>query len=60
MMVRNLKQEDHGPGQPGQKVRPYLQKNQSKKAGDKAQAVEYPPHKHKALSSTTSTTKNKA
>jgi hypothetical protein len=30
--VRSRKQENRGPGQPGQKVRTYLQNNQSKKS----------------------------
>jgi hypothetical protein len=32
--AENIKQEDSGPGWPGQKVRPYLQNNQSKKSSD--------------------------
>jgi hypothetical protein len=40
--------------QPGQKVKPYLQNNQSKRYGVMAQMVEHLPSKHKALS-----TKNK-
>jgi hypothetical protein len=32
-----------GPGQPGQKPRPYLQNNQSKRAGGMAQVVECLP-----------------
>jgi hypothetical protein len=30
----SLENEDSGPGQPGQKARPYLQNNQSKKGMD--------------------------
>jgi hypothetical protein len=30
-MEGSLKWEDHGPGQPGQKARPYFQYNQSKR-----------------------------
>jgi hypothetical protein len=36
----SIKQENHSPGQPGQKVIPYFKNYQSKRAGSVAQAVE--------------------
>jgi hypothetical protein len=56
-MAENLKQEDHGPGQPGQKARTYYQNYQAKRAGDVAQVVECIPHKYEALSSNCKTFK---
>jgi hypothetical protein len=47
---------DHDSDRPGQKARPNLQNNQSKKAGGMAQAVKHLPNKCKALSSNPSTT----
>jgi hypothetical protein len=41
------------------KVRPNLKNNQGKRARGMAQAVEYLPSKHKALSSSPSTAKKK-
>jgi hypothetical protein len=47
--VGNIKQEDHKPNWPGQKIkkaRPYIQNNQSKKGGRhglKAQSPEFKP-----------------
>jgi hypothetical protein len=41
--VGKLKQEDRSSDQPGKKGRPYLQNNQSKRAGDVGQGVEQLP-----------------
>jgi hypothetical protein len=39
-MAGSVKKEDWGPGQPGQKMRPYVKNNQSKKkTGGMAQVV---------------------
>jgi hypothetical protein len=54
--VGSVKKKDQGPGQPGQKARPYLQHNRREKAGAMAQAVKHLPSKCKALSSNPSTT----
>jgi hypothetical protein len=54
---RNIKYEDNSPGQPGQKVRPYLQFNQSKNGWRLGQAVEHLPGKCKVLSSNPSNKK---
>jgi hypothetical protein len=43
------KQEDCGPDQPGQKARPYLQNNKSKRAGGVAQLAECLSSKPEAL-----------
>jgi hypothetical protein len=56
LLVGSLEQ-DCGPGQPGQKVRPCLQNNQSKRAGGRAQVVELLTGKHKIPSSSPSTTR---
>jgi hypothetical protein len=53
-----VKQEDFNPGQPGKKVRPYIQNNQSKK-GWRHEAVEHLPSKCEAPSSNPNATKNK-
>jgi hypothetical protein len=50
-MVRGITKDDCGPGQPGQKARPSLQNNQSKRACSVVQVVELLPSKRKALSS---------
>jgi hypothetical protein len=41
------KLEDHSPGQPGHKAKPYLNNNQHKRANEVAQEVEHQPSKHK-------------
>jgi hypothetical protein len=59
-MAESLKQENHGPDQPGQKEKPYLQNNQRKKEVDgcMAQAVEHLPM-HETLSSNPKTAKKR-
>jgi hypothetical protein len=57
VMVGSIKKEGHHPGWPGQKVRPFLQSNQSKRAGEMTQAEHHLPSKHRALNSNLSTTK---
>jgi hypothetical protein len=54
----SLKWEDQGPGQPGQKVRPYVQNNQNKMHGGVTQA-EHLPSRCKSLNSNPSRAKKK-
>jgi hypothetical protein len=49
------KKEDDDPRWPGQKARPYIPNNQSKRVGGMAQAIEYQPTKRKGLSLNSST-----
>jgi hypothetical protein len=51
----SIKQEGPSLGQPGQKVRPHLQKNQSKKGLVEWLVVELLPSKREALSSNPTT-----
>jgi hypothetical protein len=54
---RKHKKEDHGPGRPGNKARPYLKNNQSKNGWQVAQ-VQHLPSKRKALTLMPCTAKN--
>jgi hypothetical protein len=45
---RRHRKEDHGMGQPQEKVRPYLKNSYSKKGWDVVQVIKHPPSKPKA------------
>jgi hypothetical protein len=53
--------ENYGPDRPGNKVRPYLKNNQSKKSWvwGVTQVAKHLPSKYKALNSTPNTTKDR-
>jgi hypothetical protein len=58
-MVGSVKYEGLGPSWSGQKVRPYLQNNESREAGEMAQAIKCLPSKHEGWNSNSRTTKKK-
>jgi hypothetical protein len=58
-MVGSVKYEGLGPSWSGQKVRPYLQNNESREAGGMAQAIKCLPSKHEGWNSNSRTTKKK-
>jgi hypothetical protein len=53
--VGSIKQKDHGLGWPGQKTRPYLENNQSKRSWRRSSTSEHLHSKCKVLSSNFST-----